>query len=282
MWARFMISNWSNLVARRDLLRELVLSELRTSTAQTRLGWLWWMLDPLLMMLVYWLIVVGLLGRGREQYTPYWLFIFFGLITWKHFASSVSRAAAVLSRKQGLIRAVPIPTMIFPLSGVVSGFFFFLCGFLVLILMALLAGLPQHSGDFLPVIQVPLLMILQIIIVAGIALPLSCWGVLYRDLGELIPHVLKAAFYLTPGLYGVDLVQDVAVRKFGETTGNVVTTGFMLNPFAGLITGYRDAIFYGRFMESTYWIILVVEAALIFIPGYLIYQHYDRRVVKFL
>lgn len=277
-----MISNWSNLIARRDLLRELVMSELRSSTAQTRLGWLWWLLDPLLMMMVYWLIVVELFGRGREQYTPYWLFIFFGLITWKHFAGSVSRAAMVLSRKQGLIRAVPIPTMIFPLAGVVSGFFFFLCGFAVLVVMSLLAPHPAHSGNLLPLIQIPLLMALQIIIVAGISLPLSCWGVLYRDLGELIPHILKAGFYLTPGLYGIDLVREVAINKLGPGTGQVVFSIYMLNPFAGLITGYRDAMFYGEFLEPVYWTTLVIEAVVIFIPGYLIYQHYDRRVVKFL
>jgi ABC-type polysaccharide/polyol phosphate export permease len=276
-----MISNIPNLISRRDLLRELVLSDLRSSTAQTRLGWLWWLLDPLFMMLIYFVIVVELFGRG-ENYSPYWLFVFFGLITWKHFTGSVNRASNILSRRQGLIRAVPFPTMVLPLSGVLSMFVFFLCGFAVLIVMAIIAPLPQHSGAMLPLIQIPLLMMLQLIIVIGISLPISCIGVLYRDLSELIPHMLAAGFFLTPSLYGADLVQRTAMDRLGQQTGHMIYTIFMLNPFAIIITGYRDAMFYGRFLEPQHWIILLIEAAALLYVGYRIYQHYDRRVIKFI
>lgn len=276
-----MISNLPNLVARRDLLVELVRSDLRSSTAQTRLGWLWWLLDPLIMMLIYFVIVVELFGRG-DLYSPYWLFVFFGLITWKHFTGSVNRASNILSRRQGLIRAVPFPTMVLPLSGVLSMFVFFLCGFAVLIVLAIFAPLPNHSGAILPLIQIPLLMVLQLIIVIGIALPISCIGVLYRDLSELIPHTLAAGFFLTPSLYGADLVQRTAIDRLGPQTGGIIYSIFMLNPFAIIITGYRDAVFYGRFLEPQHWIVLLIEAAALLFIGYRIYQHYDRRVIKFL
>lgn len=277
-----MISNVTNLIARRDLLRELIVSELRSSTAQTRLGWLWWLLDPLLMMGVYWLIVVELLGRGRSAYDPYWLFIFFGLITWKHFTGSINRAARVLSSRQSLIRSVPFPTIVLPLSGVLSMFFFFLCGFGVLVLMAVVARPEAHSGDMLPLIQVPLLMAVQVLIVIGLALPISCLGVLYRDFAEFLPHVLHGCFFLSPVLYGVDVVQRAAIDRFGPQWGEIVFVLYMLNPFAAIISGYRDAMFYGTFMDARMWIILLMETVVILIPGYLMYLHYDRRVVKFL
>ncbi len=66
-----MNSNWDNLVARRDLLQELVVSELKTSQAGTVLGWTWWLLDPLLMMLIYWGVFTILLGRGIEKLTAF-------------------------------------------------------------------------------------------------------------------------------------------------------------------------------------------------------------------
>lgn len=68
-----MISNWSNLVARRDLIRELVLSDLKTTAAETKLGWLWWLLDPLIMMAIYWVFIVIIFGR--DKYAPYPIFI---------------------------------------------------------------------------------------------------------------------------------------------------------------------------------------------------------------
>lgn len=277
-----MISNLTNLIARRDLFRELVVSELRASTAQTRLGWLWWLLDPLFMMLIYWAIVVGLFGRGRAEYEPYWVFIFFGLVTWKHFSNAAARSSTILSRKQGLIRAVPFPTMVLPLSVSISGFFFFLCGFAVLVAMSAIAPPEHHSGSFLPLIQVPALMAFQLVIVAAICVPLSCIGVLYRDLGEVLPHLLRAGFYLSPGLYGVDLIQSVARERFGPELGAAIYSIYMLNPFAVLISGYRSAMFYGEFMPIGHWGLLILMALAVTIPGYMIYQHYDRRVIKFL
>lgn len=277
-----MISNLPNLLARKDLLRELIAAELRSSTAQTRLGWLWWLLDPVLMMMIYWLIVIELFGRGRDHYHPYWVFIFFGLITWRQFSTSAGRAAGVLSGRQTLIRTVPFPTMLLPVATVLSSFFFFLCAMVVLGGMAVIAPAPHHSGNLLPLIQLPALLLLQLAIVTGIALVLSCLGVLYRDLGELVPHLLRAGFYLSPGLYGVDLVKGALDARFNSEVAGGLFSLYMLNPFAVLITGYRSSIFYGEYLAWPYWITLIVEAAGLMVVGYMVYQHYDRRVIKFL
>ena len=56
----------------------------------------------------------------------------------------------------------------------------------------------------------------------------------------------------------------------------------MLNPFAILIEGYRQAIFYGDFLDAVHWVVLAVESLLLFAIGQRIYRYYDRRVIKFL
>jgi len=280
--APLMISNWRNLVVRKDLLRELAVTELRTSTAQTKLGWLWWLVDPFLMMLIYWVIVVELFGRGKDMYAPYWLYIFFGLVTWKHLAGATTRSAHLFASKKGLIRSVAFPTMVLPLASTIAGFVLFLFGFVTLGVMAVVADLRDHSGALLPLLQVIPLALLQLLVVAAVAVPISCLGVVYRDFGGLIPHLLRLGFYLSPGLYGVDLVESGLSRKFGESTGEVLFGAYMLNPFAIIISGYRDAIFYGRFMEPHYWAVLIVETVLLLALGNRIFQHYDRRVIKFL
>lgn len=76
-----MISNAKNLFARRDLLRTMIQSDLKTAAAESRLGWFWWMLDPLLMMLVYWVFIVIIFGR--DKYAPYPIFIGCALLPWK-------------------------------------------------------------------------------------------------------------------------------------------------------------------------------------------------------
>jgi len=286
-----MISNWSNLLARKDLLRELVRSELRSSTAETKLGWLWWFLDPLLLMLIYWAIVVGILGRGKEQYAPYPVFLLCAIITWKHFATAVGTSTKILRSREPLIKAVPFPTMVLPIAQVLSNFLFFSFGIAVVFVAALLIGGKNHSGDYTPLVQVPGLMVLQIIIVAGFALPLSCFGAMLIDLSGLMVHLLRIGFYVSPGLFGIDMVKT-ALQKLDPKAAEIswlpdqisgtLFSIYMLNPFAILITGYRDAIFYGQYLEGRYWLTLIIEAAVLFFIGYRIFQHYDRRVIKFI
>jgi len=287
-----MISNWSNLLARRDLLRELVRSELRTSTAETKLGWLWWFLDPLLQMLIYWAIVVGVLGRGKEQYAPYPVFVLCAIITWKHFSTAAGNATRILRGREPLIKAVPFPTMVLPIAQVLSNFAFFCFGMAVLFAASLVFGGENHSGDYGPLVQLPALMVLQIIVVAGFALPLSCFGALLIDLSGLMVHLLRIAFYISPGLFGVDMVEEALKDKLGpkiaevawlpDALPSILFSIYMLNPFAILICGYRKAIFYGEYLEGQYWLTLVVEAVLLFLIGYRIFQYYDRRVIKFI
>jgi ABC-type polysaccharide/polyol phosphate export permease len=277
-----MNSNWANLVARRDLLRELVVTDLRVSTAQTRLGWLWWVLDPLLMMLIYSTIVIGLLGAGKARYAPYWIFIFIALVTWKQLTTTLSKSCLELTRKKALIRAIPFPTMLLPLSQALSSFAHFLFGFAIIAVVSLFATLPHHSGSHLPLLQIPLLFVLQLGVVAGLSLPLACLGVSYRDVGSLVPHLTRVGFYLSPGLYGVDMVHEKLLDKFGESTAELAFSAYMLNPFAILIDGYRQSILYGEFIEPRYWLILVLEAALFLILGYRYFQRHDRAVIKFL
>jgi ABC-type polysaccharide/polyol phosphate export permease len=277
-----MLSNVQNIMARRDLLKALVVSELQSSVAQSKLGWIWWFLDPILMMLVYWGVVVGLFDRGAERYAPYPVFLFTALITWKHFSTAVGRSLSLLRSRERLIKGIPFPTVVLPLSIVFSGFAYFLFGFTVLLLSTLLWPCERHSGAFLPMLQIPFLMIFQLAVTAGAAMALSCFGVLFEDLRLFSTHALRVGFYLSPGLFGIDLVSERLRASLAPPWGDAVFAIYMANPFAVLITGYRDSILYGQFIPMHWWGILFVESVILLWGGYRIYQYYDRRVIKFL
>lgn len=277
-----MLSSLPNVLARRDLLRALTYSELQRSIAGSRLGWLWWFFDPLLMMLVYWGIVAGLFGHGDERYAPYPLFLFCALVTWKHFATTTGRALTLLRGNERLIKSVAFPTIVLPLAVVFSGFVYFLAGFGVLLLATLVWPSPHHTGTWLPVVQVLPLMAFQIAITAGVSMALSCYGALLQDLRLFVTHVLRVGFYLSPGLYSIDSIREKLTKVVAAPWADVLYGVYMANPFALLITGYRDAVLYGRFVPMHWWLVLLAEAALILWGGYRIYQHHDRRVIKFL
>jgi ABC-type polysaccharide/polyol phosphate export permease len=277
-----MLSTLPNVLARRDLLRALTASELQRSVAGSRLGWLWWFFDPVLMMLVYWAIVVGLFGHGDDRYAPYPLFLFCALVTWKHFSTAVGRAMTLLRGSERLIKSVAFPTVVLPLSVVFSGFVYFLAGFGVLLLACVVWPSPHHTGSLLPILQVVPLMLLQIAITAGVCMAMSCYGALLQDLRLFVTHVLRVGFYLSPGLYSVDSIREKLAKVASGPWADAAFALYMANPFALLITGYRDAVLYGRYVPLHWWPVLLAEAALVLWWGYRVYQHHDRRVIKFL
>jgi len=269
-------STWPNIVARRDLIRELTLSELRSRSAESRFGWVWWLIDPLIMMLIYWGIVVGIFGRG-DHYTPYPVFVLCALLPWKHLQSALTNAAKLLRSNEGVIKAIPFPTIVLPMSNVLAGFAYFVAGLVVLLVAAAAFGLPFGPA----LLQLPPLMLLQLLLVSSFSLVATSFGALIRDLSGFLTHVTRVGFYACPALYGVDLVRERAA-KLGGALGEWLPTLYMLNPFAILIEGYRQAIFYGGLLEGRYWLVLSVETALLFAAAQRIYRYYDRRVIKFL
>jgi ABC-type polysaccharide/polyol phosphate export permease len=271
-----MDSTWPNIVSRRDLLRELTLSELRARSNESRLGWLWWLIDPLIMMLIYWGIVVGIFGRGHH-YQPYPVFVLCALLPWKHLQSALTNAAKLLRNNEGVIKAIPFPTMVLPMANVLAGFSYFLAGMVVLFGAALVAGRPLG----LPLIQLPALMAAQLLLVAAFSLVSTSFGALIRDLSGFLTHVTRVLFYACPALYGVDLVRERAA-SLGGWLGAWIPTLYMLNPFAILFEGYRHALFYGTFLEAHHWGVLGLEAVVLFALAQRVYRYYDRRVIKFL
>ena len=277
-----MTSSLANLFARRDLVRELTRSEIRSDSADSSIGILWWLVDPLLMMAIYSLLVVGILGKGTSVGGPYPLFVLCALTPWKQLTSAVGKCTRLLRAKESLIKSVPFPTIALPLSAVGSSFAYFLAAFAVLTVASMVwPGLP-HEGRWLPLIQIPFLMALQLAAVTGLALATACFGVLVRDLSNVMTYLLRAAFYLSPALYPADRVHGELLTRFGEATGERLFWLYMANPFASLLTGYRDALLYGRFLEARFWPALVISCLALLGFGWAVYQYYDRRVIKFL
>jgi ABC-type polysaccharide/polyol phosphate export permease len=273
------ISSLSNVIDRRDLLLEITLGDLRSSANETRFGWVWWLIDPLITMCIYWAIVVGLFGRG-QQYYPYPIFILCALLPFRHFSSTLNGACKLLRNKSGLIKAVPFPTMILPLSLVSSSFAFFLFGQCVLLIAAWTWGTPVTVA----LSQLPLLWAIQIVLYTGVALAVASFGALVRDLSGFVGHANRIFFYACPTLYGVDMVVERFTKGAlkGAPIADILPTIYMMNPLAILFTGYRHAIFYGTFLEPKYWLLLSVESVVVFLAGYKLYQYFDRRVIKFL
>lgn len=269
-----MISTLRNLFARRDLAAELVRADLRSSSAESRLGWLWWILDPALMMGVYWVFKVLVFGRGK--YAPYPIFVGVALLTWRHLSTSAARSVKVLRSNEALIKSVPFPTAVLPIVQALGQFVYFCISMIVLTVVAAAIGQPMT----LTLLQIPVLAMLQATFIVGLCLAVASVGVMVRDLEVALGHLLRIGWYLSPGIYGVDLL----VNRFGggrSRLGDLVVDLYMLNPFAILFEGYRGSVFQPQWLAPIHWAVLGGEAIGTLLLGYWIFRHFDRRVVKF-
>src|SRR5699024_644467 len=116
---------------RQDLLFYLVKSGLKAENRNSYLGYFWWLLDPLLNVLVYYFLVGIILGRGGEDYG---VFLVIGLVAWRWMNTTITSSAKAITKYRTIINQVSLPKAIFPLSFSVTQLINYLFGLIVIAL----------------------------------------------------------------------------------------------------------------------------------------------------
>jgi ABC-type polysaccharide/polyol phosphate export permease len=229
----------------RALVGVLVAREVKARYRGSVLGFFWSLLNPLLMLAVYTLVFQLLLPNRSPSTSPYALFLFCGLLPWNWFSSAVNDAAASLLTHGALLRKILFPAEVLPAVAVLSQGVHFLLALPVL-LVALLAGAFGAFGPRVPLgwplVQVPVLMLLEAVLLLGIGLFLAALTVHFRDVRDLLQTVLSVLFFATPILY---TLRDLPKGR--------MTSLLALNPLAPLFSIWHDALFYGRFSPPATW-----------------------------
>jgi lipopolysaccharide transport system permease protein len=216
---------------RRRLIRYLVQADVRKKGADTLLGNLWWVLDPLLQMAVYVVLVSVVFNRAVPDYP---LFIFAAILPWKWFQSTVQDAITSVTGADRLIRQIQFPKLVLPLASAGAGVVNFLFGLVPLAALMLILYRERISWTL---VLIPLIAIVQFFFNVAVAVGLAALNVFYRDVGNLSRHFLRLWFYLSPGLYAIEDLR-VATEEI-----HVVGQLLLANPFAILFTAYRDVIY---------------------------------------
>jgi lipopolysaccharide transport system permease protein len=223
----------SELLSRRRLVRYLVQAEMKKRGSDTLLGNLWWILDPLLQMVVY---VVFITIVARQPAEDYPLFIFAAILPWKWYSAVMTDATTSVVRHDKLIRQIAFPKLVLPAATTTAGIVGFAWGMVPLLALMLLH--PDRLS--LTILLVPVIAAVQFVFTLASAVLVSAANVFFRDLGNAVSHVLRLWWFLSPGLYSLASLQDLNIVK--ENPGLGVIAG--LNPFAVLFEAYR-AVIYG-------------------------------------
>lgn len=249
---------------RRNLHSLWVLSarDLRVRYATSWLGYLWSILDPLIMSLIYWFVFTQIFHRDVGE-DPYIVFLIAALLPWVWFNAAVNDATNAFQRDGKLVRSTAIPRWIWVGRTVLSKGVEFLLALPVLALFAIIGG-AHLTWD---VFWFPAAIILQAILLTGLGLILAPLCILFEDLERTTKLVLRAMFYATPIIYST---RDLPAGF--EWVG-------ILNPLSGIISIYRSAFFESQWDIPAIISSVVISVGLLFV-GILVFRALERAVLK--
>ncbi|MFL6195201.1 MAG: ABC transporter permease [Thermoanaerobaculia bacterium] len=229
----------------RGLLATLTSRELKARYRGSVLGFLWSLANPLLLLAVYTFVFsIVFKPDSRGGMSPYALFLVSGLFPWIWTSASALEGSMSLIANSGLIRKAVFPAELLPMVSVLSNLVHFLFA-LPIVIVALIAGrILGYPVGGMSIVALPLVILLHLPMVAGLALGVASLTVHFKDVRDLLANLLTLLFFLTPILFSLDSIQHLAP----------VWWAVRLNPFTPYILAYQDVLFRGRFPDPLLWI----------------------------
>lgn len=202
-------------------------ADLGAEVASSYLNWLWWLIEPFCMMMIY-TVVFGYVFKASELYFP--IFIFMGLTMWSFFARGVNGSVDTVRNGKDIITKIYMPKYILLLSKMFVNGFKMLVSFGVIAIMMLIFGVPV---SWRIVWGIPVIIVL-FLFTFGVGSIMMHYGVYVNDLGYITGIVLQMMMYLSGVFYSI-------AKRIPEPFGEILES---FNPMAFLISAMRSAILY--------------------------------------
>lgn len=204
-------------------------STLKTEVANSYLNWIWWILDPLFSMLIYY-IIFGIVYDGKEKY--FTTFIFIGLTMWNFFNKNVVQSVNMVKRNKAIVTKVYIPKFVLLMSNMMVNGFKMMISWGIVIVMMFCSGVELSWNIFW---SIPVMLEL-ILVTFALSIHLLHFGVFVEDLSNVINIAFRLLFYMTGVFYKIETRFDAPYNKF-----------FMYgNPVAMLMHDMRNALLYQK------------------------------------
>lgn len=237
-------------------------SGLKSEVASSHLSWLWWILDPILFMLVYWFIFMVIFGQKKEYFH---IFVFVGLSMWNLFNKTVSGSVRIVAANRAVVTKVYIPKYFLIIVLLCENLFKMMISFGIVIIMMLWAHVPISWN----VIYVFPVLVDLILITFGVSTILAHFGVFMDDLKNLTNVGLRVLFYMSGIFYVITDRVDAAVA----------TLLLRVNPIGFLIDACRESLVYCHTPQRSLILLwFVVGAALSAIGIAIIYKNENNYV----
>jgi lipopolysaccharide transport system permease protein len=246
----------SLLTRHRDLTWEMAKRELSDRYAGQAFGLLWAIAHPVFMIGLYVFIFAFVfkmkIGGTVEMPLDYTTYLLSGLVAWMSFQESMAKSCTAITANAALVKQVVFPLEILPVKNILAALFPQVVSLVILIAYVLVT----HGSLPLTYLLLPVLIVMQLMAMVGVAYILAPIGAYFRDIKDFVQLFSMAGVYLMPVFYLPTWVPELFKPVL------------YINPFSYLIWCYQDALYFGRFEHPWAWIVTGVLSMVVFVLGY--------------
>lgn len=247
----------------RHLVLNFISRDIRLKFRDSKLGYFWSILEPLLMTGVYVVLFTVIAGKPQPLY-PLWVVV--GVITWNFFGKALTGSLTALTGHEGIIKQVYFPRILFAVTTVGSGAVISVLSLLVAVPFLVYHRIPPSASLLL----IPAGLLLTALFAMGFGLALACLNVVFRDAEFIMRFLVRAGFYLSPVMWTFHMVPK-----------SRASVAILLNPMSVPITMVRNGIDGSPLGISSGWVLYsIAVCASMFVVGVCIFQRYEAGVVK--
>lgn len=257
------------LWARREFAWYLATSSLKARNSTTSLGILWWVLNPLLLTGVYFLVFGVIFGQGRRGDPDYLAYLMSGMFAFQFTAGVTTSAAQNIISNSKLIVNLRFPRLVLPISSIFESGIGFLVSLVVF--FAIVIPLTPFRPGVAFLLFVPIL-IIHLLLNLGLASVAARLAVPFRDVANLIPYLMRMWLYLSPIIWPIELLDEVPAW---------VADAMYLNPMYNILSLYRTALLGWEF-DPLNLVGAAASAVIIGILGTITFVRFEGKMVQYL
>lgn len=245
----------------RELIMIMTISELKVKYQSSILGFIWSLLNPLLMMLVLYIVFSNVFKATQNNFAIYLLI---GIVSWRFLANGTSQAMGSIVRNPSLVTKIYIPREVLVLSSVLSSSISSILEFVVLVPLLFILGVGVSSYLLL----FPVIHLMFFMMVYGMSLILASLYVYYRDLTQIWSVIIQMGFFMSPIVYPLSTVPQKYMPYY------------IFNPVTVIIQMYRNILLYHTAPVPADLLFAFLVGAATILLGSAIFKRLERRFAE--
>jgi len=248
----------SHIIQHLDLILFSVYANLRSEAKRFYISYLWWIINPIVDMFIFYIIFSFILNRGIEDFVP---FLLIGIVSWRWMSITVIRSSNSLVANSFLINQVFIPKIILPTVIILTESVKFLISFIILLIFLVLYGFSPTQYYFALII----LLFSELLLIISISYFFAAITPFFLDIQIMLQNGIQLFFFLSGIFYNIDSFSP----KY--------QSWFYLNPMAKLIQGFRAVFLSSQWPDFKCLALIIVFSIILIYMSSLIMGKYEKK-----